>query len=306
MKKNLLSIIIPTYKRLNLLMETIESINKQTYNNIEIIVIDDDPNSNNEKELYNIPNVIYKKNTKNLNAGMSRNVGYNLSDGEYIIFCDDDDIYTDKNFFNDAVEIFNKNSNVDIILANSDIWCVKENIIIDTNLNCVGTISGKEYLKNFQMKYNKPNSTFPTIFRKEVLDKADFENMKMMNDTPIYLRALTYSNDVYIYEKKVGKYRVHSVNISYNLASDFIIENLNEKIKTYNNNSYLEQKWIDNQIFITVSYFFNGSNPNKDEKNNIYAWIKENSNNYRNIIKKIKFYNFKHCLKKLIKGEKNV
>tara|TARA_B100001093_G_C26514693_1_gene879041 strand:- start:23 stop:790 length:768 start_codon:yes stop_codon:yes gene_type:complete len=98
------SVIIPTFNRFEYLLNTIESVKKQTYNNLEIIVVND---KSTQKEYYN-----YDWGAKNITiihldlnskqffgyacAGYVRNKGIEISKGKYIAFCDDDDIWFPK------------------------------------------------------------------------------------------------------------------------------------------------------------------------------------------------------------------
>lgn len=104
-ENKLVSIIIPTYKRANMLPRTINSLLNQTYKNIEIIVVDDnEPDSQYRKDTektmkYYAENSIihYIKHDKNKNGAAARNTGMKVSKGEYLCFLDDDDIfYEDK------------------------------------------------------------------------------------------------------------------------------------------------------------------------------------------------------------------
>lgn len=97
------SIIIPTYKRSEMLPRAINSVLNQTYKNIEIIVIDDNnPESHYRQETAEVMDE-YKKNqkvkyiqhTKNKNGAVARNTGIANSHGEIITFLDDDDWYTE-------------------------------------------------------------------------------------------------------------------------------------------------------------------------------------------------------------------
>ena len=91
----LVSCIIPTRNRLSFLKRALESILRQTYNNYEIIIIDD----NSDKKVYEgIKKIIYKndkiryfRNETVLGGGESRNVGISKAKGEYLAFLDDDD-----------------------------------------------------------------------------------------------------------------------------------------------------------------------------------------------------------------------
>ncbi|MFT4250444.1 MAG: glycosyltransferase family 2 protein [Candidatus Woesearchaeota archaeon] len=92
-KQPLVSIIIPTYNRAELVTRAIQSALKQTHKNIEIIVIDDCSTDNTEQAIKQIKDkrVQYKKNKRNSGAPTSRNNGLAQAKGEYINFLDDDD-----------------------------------------------------------------------------------------------------------------------------------------------------------------------------------------------------------------------
>ena len=101
MSKSIVSIIIPTFKRNTSLKRAINSVLNQTFNEYEIIVVDD----NNEGSRYRKLNeklmedykdnekVIYIKHQKNLNGAAARNTGIKFSKSKYIAFLDDDDEY---------------------------------------------------------------------------------------------------------------------------------------------------------------------------------------------------------------------
>ena len=94
---SLVSIILPYFKKREFLEETIDSILNQTYKNFEIILIDDEISLNSEDFLKKISKkddrIKLIKNKKNLGAGLSRNIAIKYSQGEYIAFCDCDDLW---------------------------------------------------------------------------------------------------------------------------------------------------------------------------------------------------------------------
>lgn len=92
----LISVIITTYSRPKYLERALKSVLNQTYNFVEIIVVDDNgDNSIHRKDTEEIvdryENVIYIKNKDNLGANKSRNIGVKNCKGNYIAFLDDDD-----------------------------------------------------------------------------------------------------------------------------------------------------------------------------------------------------------------------
>ena len=93
--KDIISIIIPTYNREKYILNSIKSVLNQTYNNIEIIVIDDCSTDNTKSEISKIKDrrIRYIKLNNNNGAAYARNFGIKLAKGKYISFQDSDDIY---------------------------------------------------------------------------------------------------------------------------------------------------------------------------------------------------------------------
>lgn len=95
------SIIITTYKRAEALEKAIDSVLNQTYENIEVIVVDDnDADTTYRKNTANIMKryeqnfkVHYVQHEKNMNGAAARNTGIQHSSGMYLTYLDDDDTY---------------------------------------------------------------------------------------------------------------------------------------------------------------------------------------------------------------------
>ena len=89
----LVSIIIPTYNREKLIDKTIYSIINQTYQNIEIIVVDDCSKDKTIDIVNGIKDsrIVYKVLDKNQGAPAARNIGIQIATGDYIAFLDSDD-----------------------------------------------------------------------------------------------------------------------------------------------------------------------------------------------------------------------
>jgi glycosyltransferase involved in cell wall biosynthesis len=90
------SIIIPVYNRENRIAKAIDSILNQSYNNWELIIVDDASTDNTEKVLkifLKDERVIYIKNSFNKERCISRNIGIEKAKGKYICFLDSDDYH---------------------------------------------------------------------------------------------------------------------------------------------------------------------------------------------------------------------
>lgn len=117
MEKEKISIIIPTRNRSNYLKRAIESVLQQSYQNIEIIVVDDASTDDTENIVrsFRDPRIIYIKNDKRRGPNFCRNLGLKKSSGEYIAFLDDDDYYSDRDKLKKQIELFKKNKNLGFV-----------------------------------------------------------------------------------------------------------------------------------------------------------------------------------------------
>lgn len=115
MQKDLISIIVPTYNRARTLKSSIDSLTSQTYDNIEIIIVDDGSTDNTQKLVSSIDDsrIRYIKLDKNRGACYARNVGIKASLGKYIMFNDSDDIFDSRKVEIQYRNIIEKESDMD-------------------------------------------------------------------------------------------------------------------------------------------------------------------------------------------------
>lgn len=90
----LVSVIMPVYNSEKYLNEAIQSILNQTYENIELIIIDDCSTDFSKEIIKNINSekINFIKNEKNMGVSFTRNLGFKLAKGKYIALMDADDI----------------------------------------------------------------------------------------------------------------------------------------------------------------------------------------------------------------------
>lgn len=88
------SIIVPAHNAAGTINRCIDGILGQTYNNFEIIVVDNDSSDNLDKiiDAYNDDRIKYIK-TRKKGVSNARNIGIRKSSGEFVSFCDADDKY---------------------------------------------------------------------------------------------------------------------------------------------------------------------------------------------------------------------
>jgi len=117
--KPLVSIIMPTYNRANIIEDAVKSVLGQTRKNFELLIINDGStdNTSNIIKKNRDKRIIYLENKKNYGPAKARNIGLKAAKGAYIAYCDDDCIYYSDHISN-LVNFLE--TNPDIAMAYSD------------------------------------------------------------------------------------------------------------------------------------------------------------------------------------------
>lgn len=140
--KEVVSVIIPTYKRSEYIERAIHSILMQTYKDIEIIVVDDNDSDTEERKILeekmkkysNNKKIIYMQHKQNKNGAAARNTGIKIAHGEYITFLDDDDY-----FLTNRIEKM-----VNTLRENNEFDCAYSSTIITKNKKIIGYNKAEE------------------------------------------------------------------------------------------------------------------------------------------------------------------
>ena len=89
------SVILPTYNRKNLVGKAIQSVLEQNYRNLELIIIDDASTDGTEEIIkeFKDARILYLRNPVNRGGGAARNTGIKVAKGSFIAFQDSDDLW---------------------------------------------------------------------------------------------------------------------------------------------------------------------------------------------------------------------
>lgn len=109
MDKPKVAIIIPNYNKSAYVSECINSALAQTYENIEIIIVDDCSTDKSDaiikKTIKKHTNIKYYRLPKNHGVSYARNYGAKKTDAEYLVFLDSDDVYINKDKIKNEIKI---------------------------------------------------------------------------------------------------------------------------------------------------------------------------------------------------------
>ena len=219
-EKPLMSICIPAYNNADYIVETIDALVNQTYENIEIVVVDDHSRDktwevineykNNFVEKEGQKRILnFQKNEKNLGMSGNWNKSLEMCSGKYIkLICADD--LLDKTIVSREVEILE---------ANEDVLCVSSDTqFVDMNgekkglykrFKKSGVIKGIEAVKYSVYRRNYLGAPLANTFRKSVYDKiGGFDpSFEYIVDYDFYMR-IYLEGKVYIIHEPLNFFRI--------------------------------------------------------------------------------------------------
>lgn len=129
------SVVVTTYNRKEYLTETIQSILNQTYQDFELIVVDNYSNYDFFAHIksFGSKKIVPFQNQNNGIIAVNRNFGIQHAKGEFVAFCDDDDIWV-KNKLQRQIDIVDK-TNCDLVHSNMCLFTGGVTNIIETTSN---------------------------------------------------------------------------------------------------------------------------------------------------------------------------
>jgi glycosyltransferase involved in cell wall biosynthesis len=186
--KSQISIMTLTRNRASFISKAIESAQKQSFLNWEMIVLDDDSNDNTGAILENYMSkdnrIKYYKNSTALGISKNRNLGLSKANGKYIAVLDSDDEWIDNNKLQKQFDFLENNPDYVLIGSNIKIVNEKGNFIKNTNFETEDANIRKKILKSNQI----PHST--VMYKKDFADKiGGYDNkLSCVEDLDIFLR----------------------------------------------------------------------------------------------------------------------
>lgn len=197
MNAKLVSVVIPTFNRANLIEECINSVLSQTYSNIEIIVCDDASTDNTETKVNKLQSISakkihYIKFLKNKGPSAARNAGMNSATGEYIAFLDSDDLWLPAKLEREIEKL--EKEGKDISLSGS-IRIVKSNNVNNDSIKI--DLPDSDWELETVKKFCTGEISFATpclVFRKSLLAESGFLNqdLRRSEDLDFFLRLICH------------------------------------------------------------------------------------------------------------------
>lgn len=215
----LVSVIVRTCGRPNVLRETLISLRNQTYKNIEVVIVEDGENKSEKmiKEEFSDLNIVYKATGEKQGRCKVGNLGMKLSSGKYLNFLDDDDL-----FFADHVETLVQ------ALEKHNKYKIAYSTSFETKIEVKSREPKYEYIEESRvLVHNRPFSRirlidinlFPiqaVMFEKSVYEKFGGFDLELDNleDWEMWQRYSTENAYLYV-PKTTSLYRVPAKQENY-------------------------------------------------------------------------------------------
>ncbi len=206
----LISIIIPYYKKKEFIAETLNSIFNQTYKNYEIIIIYDDESLNDLKYLKELVkeknNIKILINKKNNGAGTSRNYGISNAKGEFIAFLDADDYWQSEKLSTQLNYMINEKIN----FSHTSYY------VINDNKKIISTRKSRN-ISNFRELLRSCDVGLSTVMvKKELLKNNLFPNITTKEDFILWLNILKTGEKLFSINEPLTFWRKSSNSLSSN------------------------------------------------------------------------------------------
>jgi glycosyltransferase involved in cell wall biosynthesis len=228
------SIVIPTYNRAHILSRSIDSVLSQTYQDFELIIVDNGSTDNTQQWMdsaYQDDRLIYRYQEGSGSPASPRNTGMSLAKGQWICLLDSDDRW-DKNKLQCVLDVIQTNTNVDVICHNENIYyeasdsidkvlkygpasknMYKEMLIFGNRLSTSATSMRIEFLKDNNLQFNE-SSEFATV-----------------EDYDLWLNLAKYDANFVFLSESLGFYTVGESNMIAN--SNLFCTNLQNLLRVH-------------------------------------------------------------------------
>ena len=212
MSKDLVSIITPTYNCAKFIGATIESVLNQTYQNFEMIIVDDASKDNTEEVVKSFKDkrIKYIRLSKNSGPAVARNRAMEEAKGKYMAFLDSDDLWK-KEKLEKQINFIKKNK-YKIICSDS------EQIDEEGNkLNKIIPCKKKVNYNGILLSCPVGNST--VFYDVSKLGKFKVPNIRKRNDDALWLQILKKEEYMYGQKEVLMEYRIRQNSVSSNKLS---------------------------------------------------------------------------------------
>lgn len=255
-EENMISVIVSIYNVGNYVEKSVQSISNQTYDNLEIILVDDGSTDNSGticEELAKIDKRIQVIHKENGGLSSARNAGIKAATGEYIAFVDGDD-WIDETMYEDllrAIQTFD----TDIAICNYK--AVGKEHTIDTSTDDITVFEGRETLKVFveeDENYQIQNAAWNKLYKRSLMGDLRFPEGKLFEDI-VYTTKLLAGSKRAVYLNKA--YYNYIFDRSDSIMNSKKVERLlTDQVPAYQEKGEFLLSIGEKELYFTHQFFF--------------------------------------------------
>ena len=205
--KDLVSIITPSYNTAKYIGKTIESVQAQTYENWEMIIVDDCSSDNTDEVVASYMSdkrIKYIKNEKNSGAAVSRNRALREAGGRWMAFLDSDDLWSPEKL----------EKQISFMEKNEYYFSYTNYEEIDEQGNLLGVkVTGPKKVSKHGMYNYCYLGCLTVMYDTEYVGLIQIKDIKKNNDYAIWLEVCQKA-DCWLLDEYLGQYRKRSGSIS--------------------------------------------------------------------------------------------
>lgn len=229
------SVLIPTYNYAHYLPEAIESVLTQTFEDFELIIVDNCSTDNTE-EIVNAymeddKRIKFMRNDENIGMYRNYNQALLLAHGEYIKFLNADDKF-EPTLLEKFIAILDNDNSISIVTSYRQYFGSKQDMI-KTPLN--GIVEAKAAILSSLQKSNWIGEPTTVMFRRKNLNLGLFDiSILVFADQDMWLRQLRVGN-LYVIDEVLSYFRIHENQGTNQLSA-------NNDIRIFNRLQYAEYR----------------------------------------------------------------
>lgn len=263
-----LSIIVPVYKVEKYLSKCIDSILSQSYENFELILVEDGSPDNSPRicDEYAVKDsrvrVVHKENE---GVGLARNTGIEQSLGQWILFVDSDD-YIEQGYFKKGVDEIINNYSLDCLIFPNikDNEETQESVVIDNIIDEDALIDSRQMFRLTEL-FERSSCIYSKFYKKDLLDSQSirFANTPVYEDVLFNMTYFMYAKQIQYIDTCYYHYMIYpsvpSLTRSIKKPKDILVTSktffeLFAKLKSMSLLSETDKQSMQNRFFMAASW----------------------------------------------------
>ncbi|MGG4548002.1 glycosyltransferase [Rossellomorea marisflavi] len=251
-KEPLISVIVPTFNRGHMIRRTINTVLNQTYNNFELIIVDDGSTDDTmiEVKRFSDKRIKYHKLDNNSKGRKTRNCGIKIAEGQFIAFLDSDDEW-DLKKLEKQIKFITENN-----LFNKKFMCFTDLVIKtprkskEQKNNCFNNENLMEYILVEGNEVQTSSYILPTLLAKNTLFN---ENLKKHQDWDFCLRLLKNGAQLYNIPESLSVWNVGKSDTR--ISNSYKSENVS--LTWFNNNKvwFTKRSMLAFNVIMLTEYY---------------------------------------------------